>query len=309
MALIPPKYLNALVSIEKEGKDKNGATAYFPIASGFFFGSSLEIKDDDGNTRYIVFLVTNRHVFEEADGTPIPQVFMRLNDQAGAKHYPLPLVDEKGEVLWLKHPNTEVDLAMMPLRGKKFLEEKIDYFFFTEENRSFLAKDFDKQGISPGHGVYVLGFPMGIRGENKNLIIVRQGIISRVDDEVLSHHYFYIDTAAFPGNSGGPVISKPEVVAIEGTTSSSEARLIGVISSGEVYSDTAVSLQTGRPRITFEEQTGIVRIVPVESILEIITPFMDRVKAVQKDVSASPTASEERIEGTKSATHIKSPNP
>jgi S1-C subfamily serine protease len=139
---------------------------------------------------------------------------------------------------------------------------------------------------------------MSISGKAKNFVIVRQGIIARVDEEVLEEGFYYIDASAYPGNSGGPVIIKPEVVAIEGTKSNSSAGLIGVISSGETYSDVAISQQTGEAKVIFTEQTGLVRIVPVEFIYEIIdeiikssSPQEAEVKNASSEVKAEETTS------------------
>ena len=108
---------------------------------------------------------------------------------------------------------------------------------------------------------------MGISGKSRNFVIARQGIIARVDEEVLGERFFYIDASAYPGNSGGPVTNKPEIMSTTGTQHNASAGLIGVISSGETYSDIAISQQTGKARIVFTEQTGLVRVVPTELIL------------------------------------------
>lgn len=50
----------------------------------------------------------------------------------------------------------------------------------------------------------------------------------------------------FPGNSGGPIISRPEIVSIEGTNSNSNANLIGILSASITYRNIMVSKQTGR---------------------------------------------------------------
>jgi len=179
------------------------------------------------------------------------------------------LLKDDGSPLWLKHKDEKVDLAVLPINAAAINDAKINYYFF-KGNDLFYAKDFSTKNISTGDGLFVLGFPMRIRGKARNFVIVRQGIIARVDEEVLEDGFFYIDGSAYPGNSGGPVIHKAEVVAITGTQSNSSAGLIGVISSGETYSDVAISQQTGEPRIIFTEQTGLVRVVPTELIFEII---------------------------------------
>ena len=42
---------------------------------------------------------------------------------------------------------------------------------------------------------------------------------------------FLVDAFVFPGNSGGPVVSKPEALAITGTKSQDYAYLIGIVVS------------------------------------------------------------------------------
>ena len=122
-------------------------------------------------------------------------------------------------------------------------------------------------------------------------MIVRHGIIARVDEEVLEDKFYFIDASAYPGNSGGPVIIRPEIVSIQGTASNNSAGLIGVISSGETYSDVAVSQQTGEPKVVFTEQTGLVRVVPIERIYEIIDSIMKsatpKQEAKVEDVSSN----------------------
>jgi len=89
---------------------------------------------------------------------------------------------------------------------------------------------------------------------------------------------FLLDAFVFPGNSGGPVILRPEVTSIQGTPSNLSAYLIGMVLSYHAYSDTAVSAQTGRPRITFEENSGLSDALPVDYIDEAITSWIARHK-------------------------------
>ena len=82
----------------------------------------------------------------------------------------------------------------------------------------------------------VMGFlfwdPLGLAGKERNYVIVRQGIIARVQHWLKGHaRTFMIDASIFPGNSGGPVFLKPEIVSIEGTKSNNRCVLIGMVSS------------------------------------------------------------------------------
>ena len=122
-----------------------------------------------------------------------------------------------------------------------------------------------------GSGRFALGFPLGLIGEKRSYVIVRQGIIARIRDYLSgSTKEFLIDTSIFPGNSGGPVVIHPELTAIEGTKTIDRASLIGIVSSYVPYNDIAISQQTKRPRIIFEENSGLASVVPIEYALEVI---------------------------------------
>ena len=109
--------------------------------------------------------------------------------------------------------------------------------------------------MSEGDFIYVLGFPMGIMAPDRQYVISRTGIIARLRDALeRPNNDFMIDSMIFPGNSGGPVINKPEIISIEGTNSVSSPYLIGIVASYlTYYTDTTVSKQTGQSRLVFEE--------------------------------------------------------
>lgn len=274
MALIPPHYLNSVVSIGVEGKNEKGEAEFTSIATGFLVGKETGQSNEKG-ALYRIFLVTNRHVFyDKRTKQFLKEVLFRFNTTDNKSHlFKVSLLKPDNTPLWSMHSNDKVDLAVLPLNAGAINDAKIDYHFFSGTDL-FYAKEFASKNISTGDSLFVLGFPMKISGKAKNFVIVRQGIIARVDEEVLEEGFFYIDASAYPGNSGGPVIVKPEVVSIQGTQSNSSAGLVGVISSGETYSDVAVSQQTGEARIIFTEQTGLVRVVPIELVYEIVDSIM-----------------------------------
>src|SRR5690606_32144740 len=102
-------------------------------------------------------------------------------------------------------------------------------------------------------------------------VILRSGAIARIRDLFEGRSTdFIVDALVFPGNSGGPVVLRPEMVSIQGTKSNMNAGLIGVIKSYIPYQDIAVSQQTNRPRIIFEDNSGLSLVEPVDYIFETI---------------------------------------
>jgi hypothetical protein len=112
---------------------------------------------------------------------------------------------------------------------------------------------------------------MNLAGQQRNYAIVRPGAIARLNDLIESvATTLLIDSHVFPGNSGGPVILEPNLFAIDGTKSNNTAYLIGVVSDYIPYIDVAISPQTQHARVTFEENSGLADVIPVDRINEAI---------------------------------------
>jgi S1-C subfamily serine protease len=267
VTLIPPDYLDCVVAI---GFPIDDETEY--VASGFFYARFL--KEADGVRLYSHWLVTNRHVLEnEVSGS------VRLNpDRAQpARELRLELLDPNDEPLWTAHPDPEVDIAVIPLSLDTIRKAEIQLSKFVDE-QALEMTEASSQGVSEGDSVFTLGFPMGLIGEQRNYVIVRQGAIARIRDALAGNSKeFLVDTTVFPGNSGGPVVTRPEFVHIEGTEAPHQAaRLIGVVASSVQYEDVAISLQTGEPRVVFSENTGLAAVVPVDYVNEAIDAAVEK---------------------------------
>jgi len=66
---------------------------------------------------------------------------------------------------------------------------------------------------------------------------------------------------------------KPELLVIPDTKPVPLPLVIGVVKAYIPYRDTAVSLQTGKTRITFEENSGLTKVVPIDRVQECINRF------------------------------------
>jgi hypothetical protein len=93
---------------------------------------------------------------------------------------------------------------------------------------------------------------------------------------ILKSDSFLIDSFVFPGNSGGPVILRPEFVSISGTPSQSKSYLIGMVAGYQPYVDVAVSQQTQHQRIIFEENSGLATVLPTDYISDAIAADKQR---------------------------------
>ena len=101
---------------------------------------------------------------------------------------------------------------------------------FQHDEHALGRDKLASHGFSEGDGCFVLGFPMGLVGEFRSTVIVRSGTIATFRDMLdRRSDMYYIDSQVFPGNSGGPVVSRPELTAIGGTNARPRAQLIGIV--------------------------------------------------------------------------------
>ena len=261
MALIPPYYVDTVVAV---GTRISGQITW--IGTGFLFGDLTEVTPD-GSNEYSVYLVTNKHVVKDFDS-----IVIRFNpkDNTPAKDYDIALKNQN-QLLWTGHSDPEIDVAIIPINAGVVHDEGMKYGFFHSDKHVATIPTMTARGTSEGDFIFVLGFPMGLIAKDRQHVFVRTGVISRIKDLFENRAKdFVIDSVVFPGNSGGPVVTKPEISSIVGTQATNRSDLIGLVKSYIPYNDVAVSQQTKRPRIIFEENTGLTKVEPVDHIIQTI---------------------------------------
>jgi S1-C subfamily serine protease len=261
MALIPPWHADCVVAL---GVD-NAAGERLWIATGFLYGR-LKGTGSDGRTYHYTYLVTNRHVLKDPS-----RIYLRFNPQAdeAAREYPVDL-NSGGAQAWIGHPRPEIDVGVIPVNFDPLKSEAMQVSYFADKHAAPI--DVMKSlGVTEGDFAYVLGFPMGLIGGRRSTVIVRGGSIARLRDLLSkSSDSFLVDAAIFPGNSGGPVVLRPEVGAVAGTKAVGRAMLIGLVEGYVPYHDVAISQQTGAARVVFTENSGLASVLPVDYIQETI---------------------------------------
>ena len=211
MALVAPKYFNCVVAIGCDYLNPKGVIETQWIATGFLFGYRNNNYEEN---KYSVYIVTNKHVFKDLE-----RVKLLFNPQDGqpAKSFYLTLVED-GKKLYKEHAKENVDIAVIPINHEILDQSNIKYDIFFCDKECFLKDQLkDELNATEGDGVFALGYPMGIVGVNRQYVILRNGCLARVRDMLEGNSSdFIIDAMVFPGNSGGPVICKPELVHITG---------------------------------------------------------------------------------------------
>jgi V8-like Glu-specific endopeptidase len=229
---------------------------FFGVIKGdrqYFTGTGCVISLND-----VFHLVTAKHVVINPRITEDLCIF--VNDRDG--HLSIIEVSDIKDRLdaeWIVHENMDVDLAIIPF--------PISVETSTKRIQRNLISGIDQ--ISLLDDVFYLEYQPDIEIDRVDPII-RIGSISFINKD----KSFYIDGTVFPGNSGSPVFMKPAPYFIKGneyilSPNPLSFHFIGIISSYIPYEDRAVSLQTMRERIIFEENTGLSRVFSSTLIDEI----------------------------------------
>lgn len=168
------------------------------VGTGFFFKVS-----ENKNGEFKPVIVTNRHVFEDAENVEI--VLTLINTEGNHEVRKFKIDHLSGNVIF--HPDNSIDLAVLPCPGIfKILQlqgYKVDTIFL---DKNLIPKDGQMQDISAIEDVYIIGYPNGYMDEVNNRPLVRKGITA--SDYKLDYNgekKFLVDSAIYGGSSGSPV--------------------------------------------------------------------------------------------------------
>lgn len=258
------------------GEKRGNGISWF--GTGFFVARKLETG------RCTLFLVSNCHVFEGVTSGRVPgetgsiTIRMRRTTEVNDELIPVEIaVWENGMKLYTEHPrrsndaSMSADIAALLLPAGELEKIGIQLSAFDIDEHAISSSEFVDSGGGEGSFVYMLGYPIGMVDIESNAPICRFGCIARADErEIRRTNNMLLDIQNFPGNSGSPVVTRPEMVSLEGTKALNKAMLVGIVHSYTTYTDELVSRQTGQTVEIRSENSGIAQCNPVEYIREVI---------------------------------------
>jgi hypothetical protein len=277
MSIIPQFFMEATVAL---GRNTKPAPQW--CATGFVVGRYEGTQDS--TDKFSTYLITNKHVVDNES-----EMVMQVNLLNGVKTYLLEFLDKDNVVKFSTHPDDDVIACHININLA--LSEGARLPFFDLRNHALTLQQMRDTGVCEGGLAYTLGFPVSIASDFVNSTvktpICRMGCISRVENVYhgSSSKNFLIDATTYPGNSGGPVISRPENLTITNTPHNTSANLIGLVSAYLPYRETLCSTQTHRPRVVNEENSGLTVVVSVDSIKEVVEIERTRAYGIPSDDS------------------------
>ncbi len=232
---------------------KPGPTGPAVLATGFII--------DVGS---ITHLVTARHVIVNREGKRLDDdltvYFNRKKGGVGSRS-----IDEIRRPLgidWVMTKDETSDVALIPF-GLNQAED--DVLRIPPEIWKPVGQLLETTDL------FFLAYQPGTLPAQNVAPVIRAGMVSRLNDD----RTFYMDGPAFPGNSGSPVFIRPSPARfLESGTALGQDPLafgfVGLVGEYVTYQDVAISPQTGRTRVLFEENTGITRVWSTDHMRQLI---------------------------------------
>lgn len=216
------------------------------------------------NFQGIIHLVTAKHVVLSTDGREREDLSLYITtDNSTTEIRPLKSLLNQLSIKWIYSEDDKSDIAVLPCPIRHG-----DPLICIDENQ--FAESSMLCDLVPI--VFVTYDPRIQVLQNPLRPMYRQGCISYVFDE----EHILLDGTTYPGNSGSPVYILPN----EGNFAehvfkiypdNPGGRLLGIVSSYVFYQDIAISPQTKRPRITFEENSSLTNVCSVIQLLRILS--------------------------------------
>lgn len=192
---ISEQLAHSTVRIECESK-----TGQIGTGTGFFFRFAMS------GQIHVPAIITNKHV---VGGAVKGKFHLTLANDSGQ---PIPKshhIFQFGgfEQMWIPHPDTDVDLCVMPIAPLQEVAAKENRkLFYVALDKSLVPTQAEMDDMVLMEEITMVGYPNGIWDEVNNMPVFRRGISATHPNlDWNGKPEFLIDAACFPGSSGSPV--------------------------------------------------------------------------------------------------------
>lgn len=189
-------------------------------------GTSFIVSDTYAGKEEL-FLVTNKHVIEGATIGYIQFTEIENDMPQIGKIFPVRI--DGFQSLFFLHPNTAVDIAVMPISWQLDLIQKdnVKAYLSKIDTNIFISED-ELNEFDVTREVIFVGYPNGLFDEINYTPIVRTGTIATpIQFDFSGEPVFIIDASVFPGSSGSPVFSYDRTL----DSGFTNIKLLGIISA------------------------------------------------------------------------------
>ncbi len=250
---------------------------YLNIGTGVIFGINY-------NDSFIIpCIITAKHVFEDSSQKWTPNririKFSWANERRIDEYFGIEIkLSDSNETYWYKHPNSDIDLACLPITHFSVLNISD---FENHKSMPILPNSMfsSSNEIFEGAPILVFGYPGAVGLEFSNKALTRSGIIAWLSPHSPLKSKILIDCNIFPGNSGGPVFRTIGLMDKYGnkTLGGNSISFLGIVSQRRFSDVTPYWSLSKRPVISTKgekllsyESIGIGVVEPVSRVKELL---------------------------------------
>ena len=211
--------------------------------------------------RELLFLVTSAHVvgrnrqridvlFQPSEGDE--PVIYSVTARSGA-----------GPSTWFA--NRTSDLAALLLDPARLPENEIHGRSFDVEADTLSIRELRKCEIVEGTEGLLVGFVRPLQNDRRDYPAVRSVALAEIPKRGRSRTPLLVEGTAFPGDSGSPVIVKPERGVGRHPDTATDGKLLG-IAHGIGTSESMKVSDDAAGRLQIEETATLIHLVPVDAL-------------------------------------------
>ena len=221
-------------------------------------------------TRKMLFLVTNAHVGGQACRRF--DVLFRPFRAEEAWVYSVTARSGAGPVTWFTNKGS--DLAAL-LLDPTHIRDEIPVRAFDVETDTLSIRELRQLGIAEGAEGRLVGFVETACGARLQYPAYRSVTLAQLPRRWGLITPFLVEGTAFPGNSGSPVILKPEPGFGQRPNTDPDGKLIGIVYGvGNPY---GTELLDGDPApIEVDETATLIHLVPVDDLRALLHQAVER---------------------------------
>lgn len=244
------------LSVKDNGKYRYGGTAMI-----------LTLKEGRNDDLFWTYLVTARHCVEAAKNTH-GDLYARFNMRDG----PAQLV--KLEDKWIYPADESVDVAVLPV----LLGPEVEY---GTVSNLMIASDYELAALNIGIGddLVIIGLFTQRYGTQRNIPILRSGIIASMPDEPLEdqntgkpYNAYLIEVRSIGGLSGSPVFVALDTADSfhQSRRTPNEARLFLLLGIVRGHWDLKTSAMDFLEKEDSKLNMGIAIVTPIHEVMEVV---------------------------------------
>jgi hypothetical protein len=84
--------------------------------------------------------------------------------------------------MWFFHPDSSIDIAVVQVNPNVLHDAVFEPGWFVGDQTAADINKLKTLEVSAGDGIFLLGWPLNLAGDQRNYVVVRDGVVARVSE-------------------------------------------------------------------------------------------------------------------------------